>query len=77
MIGIWCVNLLAKINAIDLDNLGKTTDNQNKKKYSLLEFGPGRGTLMIDVIRVKKHKENFKNIFVGSSTIQFTQWSGD
>jgi len=52
MIGVWCLSLLGKINAIDLDNLRKPANGQAKKKYGLLEFGPGRGTLMIDIIRV-------------------------
>jgi len=52
MIGVWCLSLLGKINAIDLDNLRNRTSGPAKKKYGLLEFGPGRGTLMIDIIRV-------------------------
>ena len=43
MIAIWCVNFLEK---------SKILLNKGKKKFSLLEFGPGRGTLMMDVIRV-------------------------
>jgi len=54
MIGVWVLSLLGKINAIDLDNLRKPQSGQAKKKYSLLEFGPGRGTLMIDIIRVRR-----------------------
>jgi len=50
MIGIWCVNFLekAKIVTIPANSQKKT----NKKQFSLMEFGPGRGTLMMDVIRV-------------------------
>jgi len=53
MIGVWCLSLLGKINAIDMDNLRKPSTGPAKRKYGLLEFGPGRGTLMIDIIRVR------------------------
>jgi len=31
MIGVWCLSLLGKINAIDLDNLRKPANGQAKK----------------------------------------------
>lgn len=41
IIGIWCVNFLEKSNFL-----------KHNKRVSLVEFGPGRGTLMMDIIRV-------------------------
>ena len=46
MMGVWIVNFLAQIKATD------TSHAFPKKKYSLIEFGPGRGTLMADILRV-------------------------
>jgi NADH dehydrogenase [ubiquinone] 1 alpha subcomplex assembly factor 7 len=49
MIGVWVVNFLSTIRAIDLDNPIKSATN---RKISLVEFGPGRGTLMADIVKV-------------------------
>lgn len=53
MVAIWCVIFLQKIKAITIPPTKEP--NISKKKFSLLEFGPGRGTLMMDVIRVLQH----------------------
>jgi len=45
MIGIWCV--------INWQNLGSPS------KISLIELGPGRGTLMNDILRATKHVKGF------------------
>ncbi|EGR28531.1 hypothetical protein IMG5_173480 [Ichthyophthirius multifiliis] len=49
ILGIWTINTLQQIGAINLSN---TNSDRDKKKFSLVEFGPGRGTLMSDIIRV-------------------------
>ena len=37
---------------IDLNKKSVEKIGKRKKKFSLLEFGPGKGTLMSDVLRV-------------------------
>ena len=48
IMGVWCVHFLDKIKAINLEN----PNHNSQKKFTLLEFGPGRGTLMCDILRV-------------------------
>lgn len=48
MIAVWCINFLEKAKILTFPR--ETTET--KKSFSLLEFGPGRGTLMMDIIRV-------------------------
>jgi SAM-dependent MidA family methyltransferase len=48
MVGIWCINFLSGIKKIDLDEVATVSQ---KKKFSLIEFGPGKGSLMCDVLR--------------------------
>lgn len=52
MIAIWCINFLEKSNILNLEEIAQSKKKSNEKKFSLMEFGPGRGTLMMDVIRV-------------------------
>lgn len=76
--GVWCINLLASIKAIDLNNMGKYSDGKVKRRFSLLEFGPGRGTLMVDVIRVNNKEiipENKLILVKGSSSVQLAGWT--
>jgi hypothetical protein len=47
MVGIWCLNYL---QTIDPDRFANNAIG--KKRLSLIEFGPGKGTLMRDVVRV-------------------------
>lgn len=49
MLGIWIINLLSQIRAVNLDD---PSPKSLEKKFSLLEFGPGKGTLMTDVVNV-------------------------
>ena len=48
MIGVWITNFLSTIKVIDLESPTKS----QKRKFALMEFGPGRGTLMVDILRV-------------------------
>jgi len=44
---------LQQIKVVDLQNNSqKKSQKGGVKKFSLLEFGPGRGTLMSDIVRV-------------------------
>jgi Uncharacterized conserved protein len=52
MIGVWAINFLSQIKAAEVTIGQNPVSNDPKKKYSLLEFGPGKGTLMSDIIRV-------------------------
>ncbi len=47
MVGIWCLNYL---QTIDPDRFANNATG--KKRVSLIEFGPGKGTLMRDIVRV-------------------------
>lgn len=50
MIGVWCAHFFEHSKIINFNDLASL--NVPRKKISLVEFGPGRGTLMIDIIRV-------------------------
>ncbi len=45
MMGIWCADLWIKMGS--------------PKRFSLVELGPGRGTLMKDLLRATRHVEGF------------------
>ena len=78
--GVWCINLLASIGAIDLNNMGKYPDGKAKRRFSLLEFGPGRGTLMVDIIRVNYNRIIAQNKLIlvkGSSPVQSAKRIGN
>lgn len=47
MIGVWCVDMWIKLGA--------------PPEFVLLECGPGRGTLMADIMRATKHVPGFHN----------------
>ncbi|KRX07655.1 hypothetical protein PPERSA_11204 [Pseudocohnilembus persalinus] len=59
ILGIWVINLLQSIKAIDLSDQNPQID---KKRFSLLEFGPGRGTLMCDILKVLHQFDLLKGI---------------
>eukprot|EP00825_Cyclidium_porcatum_P002864 TRINITY_DN11329_c0_g1_i2.p1 TRINITY_DN11329_c0_g1~~TRINITY_DN11329_c0_g1_i2.p1 ORF type:complete len:394 (-),score=52.48 TRINITY_DN11329_c0_g1_i2:8-1189(-) len=50
MIAIWVITFLQNIKLIDRSNINQY--KKNIKNYSLIEFGPGRGTLICDILRV-------------------------
>ena len=52
MIGIWVLSFLEKVKVIDFALEQKRLEGKRQKKFSLLEFGPGKGTLMGEVLRV-------------------------
>ena len=58
MIGFWAINFFKKAKLWDMDNKAQN------QRVSLLEFGPGRGTLMKDLIRVLMEFDLMKNIEV-------------
>ena len=56
MIAVWIVYFLTKVGVID-ENTNTVT-----KKFRLVEFGPGRGLLMRDVIK-SLHDMKVENYF--------------
>ena len=45
MIAVWIINFINQSKLLQSEN------SKGKHKLSLLEFGPGRGTLMVDILR--------------------------
>jgi NADH dehydrogenase [ubiquinone] 1 alpha subcomplex assembly factor 7 len=58
MLGLWAINFFTKSGLWDAD------DKSKNRRVSLLEFGPGRGTLMKDLIRVLMEFGLLRNIEV-------------
>jgi hypothetical protein len=58
MVGLWAINFF---KVAKLWNLQKKSQN---RRVALLEFGPGRGTLMSDLLRVFMEFDVMKNIEV-------------
>ena len=54
------INFLNQIKAINLNNPNEKPNG--KKKFSLIEFGPGRGTLMCDILRVLSNFNLLNNL---------------
>lgn len=49
MVGVWIAHFLEKTHILEQM---MSPQNKGKINLSLLEFGPGRGTLMVDILRV-------------------------
>jgi NADH dehydrogenase [ubiquinone] 1 alpha subcomplex assembly factor 7 len=58
MLGLWAINFFNK------SKLWDDEDKTRNKRVSLLEFGPGRGTLMKDLLRVLLEFDLLRNLEV-------------